>query len=141
METGEFIAAEPKPDGPYYQRVHDLLLEHGINGFSDLTSFNNLDTKDQINLCKEFLSLACETQNIANIMIGRYCLQNISVDWAARNLDAIAKEYLNLTDDWEYLRLLEVYSSIDLRLRYKLAEWGLDSPNEEIRRLAYEWKC
>ncbi|MFK7822134.1 MAG: hypothetical protein AB8G99_25790 [Planctomycetaceae bacterium] len=67
------------------------------------------------------LGLACEAQNDANISYGRRAIVAVPRDWVVPRIHNVAKRSLNLADDWECRRLLELYSEIDHTLLHQFA--------------------
>ena len=67
------------------------------------------------------LGLACEAQNDANISYGRRAIIAMPHDWVVPRIHSIAERDLNLADDWECRRLLELYSEIDQTLLRQFA--------------------
>jgi hypothetical protein len=61
----------------------------------------------------EFLSLACQAQHVRNIHVGRTAILSLPREWTTRNIESIANDSLNLADEWEYRRLLEVFAQLD----------------------------
>lgn len=85
------------------------------------------------------LELACQCQNIANITLGRMALLALPREWVVQNIERYAQPLLELEDEWEYRRLLEVYQRLDDTLVHRLALRGLTSPESEIQETAHEW--
>jgi hypothetical protein len=57
------------------------------------------------------LSFACQAQNDAAINAGRNAFNRIPQNWLATHLRQVVAETLDLTDEWEYRRLLELLSA------------------------------
>lgn len=88
---------------------------------------------------RELLGYACEAQNWANICLGREFLARISSDVLVAKLPtAIAT--INLADDWEYLRLMEMLEIACPNLLPMYVEIGLSSDNPEVREVAREYE-
>jgi hypothetical protein len=84
------------------------------------------------------LELACQCQNIRNITLGRTALWALPNQWLLEKIEPIAEPLLQLNDEWEYRRLLEIYWRLDKSLVKKLALRSLDNPNPEIREAGQE---
>jgi hypothetical protein len=56
-----------------------------------------------------------------------------------RHLDAAVAEQLNLDDEWEYRRLLELLSLLAPERLPVLIERGRSSPDAESRNAAEDW--
>lgn len=78
------------------------------------------------------ISMACEAQHIANIEIGRRALVAIPLVWLSDRLHQIADRTLNLADDWECRRLIELYSLFDNSLAERFAKSCVSSSDTEI---------
>jgi len=85
------------------------------------------------------LELACQCQNITNISLGRMALLALPRDWLVQHIKRYAEPLLELEDEWEYRRLLEVYQQLDDDLVHRLALRGLTSPDGDIQETAHEW--
>ncbi len=81
---------------------------------------------------KDAVELACDASNAPNIVKGREIIFSMPREWVLENIEDVATESLNLTDEWHYIRLLEVYRGLNHNLYEKLIEYGLKSSNEEI---------
>jgi hypothetical protein len=86
------------------------------------------------------LELACQCQNTRNILRGRAEILSLPRDAVLAQIDRVASEYLDLTDEWEFRRLLEVYKELDKHLLRELVSRGLQSANSEIREAACDFE-
>lgn len=77
------------------------------------------DTAERI--VGEFLSWACRPQNELPISIGRKCLTAFPTDWVSEKIKKTADISIDITDDWEYRRLLELCDLISPQL----LSWGI----------------
>jgi hypothetical protein len=83
----------------------------------------------------EFIELACQCQNIRNIELGRAGLWMFPKEWVLDRIEKVTEPMLQQHDEWEYLRLIEVYWHIDRSLVKRLAIRCLDCNNSEIQEL------
>ena len=90
-------------------------------------------------LLSYLLDLACRAQHVRNIELGRTALLAIPRAWLLRYIPVVAEPLVQLEDDWEYRRLLEVYWWLDRRLTHSLVERGLASSSPAIREVAEEF--
>ncbi len=95
-----------------------------------------LDTTIQKAVLYYLLELACWATHIRNITLGRQAIWAIPHDWLINNIEVTAKPLLKLNDDWVNLRLIELYWHIGIPLVRKLALYGLNSENPEIKEAA-----
>ncbi len=77
------------------------------------------------------LELACQSQNMRNIELGRTALLD--------RIEAVAEPLLELGDEWEYRRLGEVYLELDQELVRGLIARGRDSQDEGIKEAAEDF--
>ena len=84
------------------------------------------------NVLSYLVGLACQSQNDSNLSIGRRALAHVPAVWLVERLPDIANETLDLTDEWECRRLLELYCCVDQSLANKFAKSCVDSSNPEI---------
>lgn len=119
---------------------HDYLqwVIERLNGIEENLWFN-LDRVPQLDPLKGeavlvlLLKLACHSQNIANIEIGRKGILAIPKEWVLHHIEQLAEPLLQLEDDWEYRRLLEVYELLDDSLKRRLAVRAKNHSNPDIR--------
>jgi hypothetical protein len=85
------------------------------------------------------LELACQCQHIRTISAGRRAIVDLPRPWVLGNLLRVAGEALNLSDEWEYRRLLEVCELINAGLPAALIHQGRGSVNAEVREAAEDF--
>lgn len=78
-------------------------------------------------------------QSIGNISIGRQLIQSLPTEWTLAWIQTIASESLELDDEWEFRRLLELYEGLDERLFQNLISMGLRSENSEIKEASQDF--
>jgi hypothetical protein len=84
------------------------------------------------------LGCGCQAQNARSITLGRLVAVEIPREWFVARIEGVASRVLNLEDEWEYRRLLELYSGVDEGLLRRLIAHGLGSANADIREAAVE---
>ncbi len=89
-------------------------------------------TDCDINKLIDAVGLACDASYVPNIDKGREVIFSMPREWVLEHIEGVANEILNLTDEWHYTRLLEVYKNLDHNLYEKLIKHGLKSSNQEI---------
>ncbi len=89
-------------------------------------------------ILSEFIELACQCQNIRNIELGRAGIWMLPKKWVLEYIEKVAEPMLQQGDEWEYLRLIEVYWHIDRSLVKRLAMRCLDCDDSEIQELGKE---
>lgn len=85
------------------------------------------------------IDLACNAQNIANINIGRYFLQITSKDWLMKRLERLIKSFLENGDYWNYIRALELLSTIDKSLTKEIATKAIQHKDLEIQEVGKDF--
>jgi hypothetical protein len=86
-------------------------------------------------ILSEFIELACQCQNIRNIELGRAGIWMLPKKWVLECIEEVVELMLYQGDEWEYLRLIEVYWHIDKSLVNRLAMRCLDCCDSEIQEL------
>jgi hypothetical protein len=126
------------PNDPRFRAMIDWL-----NGYRD-DLWNNLDKvpdlPDAVGLevIGGFLELACKSQHIGNITFGRQAIWALPREWTIERIEQVAESALDLHDEWEYRRLLEVLDEFDERLFRRFIARGLESDNQEIQEAAQD---
>lgn len=95
--------------------------------------------KEYENILRINLLDACQASYTPNISKARDIILELPREWVLGNIHHIATEILNLSDEWEYRRLLELYQMLDTELLTKLITIGLKSNNPEIKEAAYDF--
>jgi hypothetical protein len=79
------------------------------------------------------LELACQSQNALTIELGRKVLMALPRIWLLEHIEIAAEPLVQLNDEWEYRRLLELYSLLDTMLVRQLALRGINNPDTGIK--------
>ena len=124
------------PHGESYRRRMDQFQQ---DLWCHLDWVPNLDARTADTLLEYLLGLACQAQNIANIELGRAVIHRLPRDWVLRNIERCATSALELDDEWEFRRLLEVCQGLDRDLVRRVASRGLASAEAYVREMAHEW--
>ncbi len=123
----------------YDERARQALdgIRAGLSANMDLIVDLPPDSAQQAIRC--LLSLACEAQNVRNITLGREYLAKMPRMYLLEHIESCASFLLETTGEWEYRRLMELYSILGDRLVKGLVDYGKRSTNEEIQAAALEW--
>ena len=78
------------------------------------------------------LSWACQPTNIMPITIARDCLKQFPVEWVSPKIKQTVSGFIDITDDWEFRRLLELCDLISLDLLKWAVTLGADSTDPDI---------
>ena len=71
------------------------------------------------------LSYVCDSTHIAPITISRECLKQFPVDWITNKIMRLVFKAINIYDDWDYRRFLELSDLISK----DLLEWAISISN------------
>ncbi len=86
------------------------------------------------------LSYACNPTHIAPITYSRECLRQLPSEWVSSKIKDCVFKSVNIYDDWEYRRLLELSEMIS----EELLEWVISiarySDNPDIIEAAEDFK-
>lgn len=85
------------------------------------------------------LKIGCQSTHIGNIRLGKESLISMPRDWLIERIHDIATQTLDLNDDWEYTRLLEIYTLLDKDLLVLLCQLGKQSGNVAIQEAANDF--
>ena len=81
-----------------------------------------LPEKTAAEVVGELISWACQPTNIMPITIARNCLEQFPVDWVSPKIKQTVFRFIDINDDWEYRRLLELCELISL----DLLKWAIE---------------
>ncbi|MCI0645539.1 MAG: hypothetical protein L0346_11720 [Chloroflexi bacterium] len=101
---------------PYVKRFKQDLDSIHENLATHLDQTPTLNSTAQSAVLEYLLSLACQTQNILNIELGRAGLLALPREWLITHLESAAGPLLESNDEWEYRRLLEVTWKLNSQL-------------------------
>ena len=86
------------------------------------------------------LKYACQSQRISNITLARKALSRIPRPCLSAVLEESIEKGVDLTDDWEYRRLLELLRDLNSDLVSTYVSRGLTSEDAEIREAAEDFR-
>lgn len=95
------------------------------------------ETRDAV--VRYLLELACQSQHVRNIVLGRTALLSLPRQWIIDHIEPYAEPLLRLEDEWEYSRLGELYEQLDEGLVLRLIARGSSSHDDEIRVAAQDF--
>jgi hypothetical protein len=124
---------------PYDRGAKDDLeaIADGLSASFHLVSSLPEDKADRAVDC--VLQCACRSTHARPIMLGREYLLEADRAWLVSRIERIAATSVDMTDDWDFRRLLEVYRLLDEALLARLVVIGLRSPNPEIVEAAQDF--
>lgn len=80
----------------------------------------------------KLISWACQPTNIMPITIARNCLKQFPIEWVSLKIKQTVFRFIDITDDWDYRRLLELCELISLDLLKWAIELNEKSTNSDI---------
>jgi hypothetical protein len=86
------------------------------------------------------VQLACQPQNASRIVAGRQQVLALPRSWVMAHIEPVAAVALDLSDDWEYRRLLELAALLDAELVQRLVQLGLANSDPEVREAAQDFR-
>lgn len=89
---------------------------------------------------RDAIQLACQAQNVSRIVKGRQQVLALPRAWVLERIEQVAGEAIDLSDEWEYRRLLELAESLDAGLVQRFVSLGLDSEDPEVREAAQDFR-
>ena len=133
-----FIAPPPTKFHPYYLNFIEFMnsIEKGDLILDNWGMIEDVNDEISDKIISHLLELACQCQNIMNINIGRYHLQNSSKEWLVPRLRRLINSVLDEDDNyWAYIRTLELFSTIDESLTKEIANQAAQHEDVEIREI------
>jgi hypothetical protein len=122
---------EPHPDDPYWKR---WIQRHGADTWARLA------TLADVAILRDFAELACTTQHMANINLGRWGALAMPRAFVLAELPALLAAIVAAGEEWEYRRALELVALVDRdALAPALIAWGAASADPAIREVAAEF--
>jgi hypothetical protein len=93
-----------------------------------------------LEILRSAVQLACRPQNAARIMAGRRQVLALPRAWVLERIEQAAVEALDLSDYWEYRRILELAELLDSALVQRFVTLGLDSLDPDVREAAQDFR-
>lgn len=90
---------------------------------------------------RDALRAACQPSSAGRIVRGRERVHALPREQVLANLEAVAAEVLDLSDYWEYRRLLELAASLDAALTQRLVALGLDHADTDVKEAAQDFRA
>ena len=118
--------------------TYEKWIADSINQIANKEIYFNTDMimKDSeeisTNIVAELIGWACKPQNESTIMIARDCLKQFPIEWVSLRIKQVAIKSIDITDDWEYRRLLELCELISTDLLKWAITLGEKSKNPDI---------
>ena len=98
------------------------------------------ETEPSLDALRSAIQLACRPQNAGRILAGRQQVLGMPRAWVLEKIEAMATESLDLSDYWEYRRLLELAELLDQALVQQFVVLGLQSRDPDVREAAENYQ-
>jgi hypothetical protein len=98
------------------------------------------DVEPTLEALRSAVQLACQPQNAGRIVAGRRQVLAYPRAWVLEQIEQVAVEALDMSDYWEYRRLLELAVLLDAGLVQRFVRRGLGSADPEVREAAEEFR-
>ena len=108
---------------PYEKAIADSLNNIANKEvYFSISEIMALSEKTAAEVVGELVSWACDPTNIMPITIARNCLEQFPVDWVSPKIKQTVFRFIDINDDWDYRRLLELCELISL----DLLKWAIE---------------
>lgn len=118
--------------------TYEKWIADSINKIANKEIFYNTDMimrdSEEIsaNIVAELIGWACKPQNESSIRIARDCLKQFPIEWVSLRIKQTTIKSIDITDEWEYRRLLELCELISTDLLKWAIILGEKSTNPDI---------
>jgi hypothetical protein len=82
------------------------------------------------------LEEACQSQHLGKILAARTAMRTLPRAWLARVLQDAIEEVVDLKDEWEYRRLMELLKDLQSDLYHSYIAFGIAAGSGEIYEVA-----
>jgi hypothetical protein len=107
--------------------------------FDHLDALDHLPKEVAIEVFRTLLAHACQSQHIGNTQAARDAISRIPEHYRLKVLPDIAASTLDLRDEWEYRRLLEIAHDMVPQLLGGFVALGSAATDEAIREAATDF--
>ncbi|HWG47441.1 MAG TPA: hypothetical protein VN688_32050 [Gemmataceae bacterium] len=99
-----------------------------------------MEAEASLDALRSAVQLACQPQNASRIIAGRHQVLAMPRAWVLEKIEQVAAKSLDLSDYWEYRRLLELADLLDQGLVRRLVLLGLKSSDDDVREAAEDYR-
>ncbi|HZY85943.1 MAG TPA: hypothetical protein VFE78_14000 [Gemmataceae bacterium] len=97
------------------------------------------EAEPPLDALRSAIQLACQPQNAGRIVAGRQLVLAMPRARVLERIERVAAEALDLSDYWQYRRLLELAELLDAELVRRLVPVGLSSSDPDVREAAEDF--
>lgn len=124
----------------YEERLNYWIKKDLGISLEDIDSVDCFPFTIKYKILKMFVEWACQSQNIGAIELGREKVSSFDKRFLKEHLINVAKCTLDLSDEWEYRRFVELVMVDIPDLKDKAVEMGILSGNDDIREAANDYR-
>jgi hypothetical protein len=128
----------------FEKMLRNRIEEHHQTTLNGLGQIDKWPPSRSTGILQRVLALACQAQNFHRISEGRMALAAMPRDWLTDNLPLRVSLDLDLDDEWEFRRLLELLEILGMEsteLFRGYLQFGLEvSNNPEVTEAAVEFQ-
>lgn len=121
---------------PYELRVQEKLNKIFPDIYEGIEGIVKLQEHIAFKVLTILVEYACIGQNTTPIVLARNKIKKIPSDWLVQHFPKVIQSSINVEDEWEYSRLMELIIETAPQLVQDYVELGLASINEEVREAA-----
>lgn len=118
----------------YEQRIVEEI--NGIAGkdlYFDTNAIMNESDEVSEKIVARLLYWACNPTNISPISTARKCLTQFPVEWISNKIKKVYAASIDIADDWDYRRLLELSELISNDMLCWALDLNKESSNDDIK--------
>ena len=129
-----------------YMHMYEKAIANSLNNIANkeiyfsVSDIMTLSDEITSEIVGELVSWACTPTNIMPITIGRNCLKQFPIEWVSSKIKQTVFHFINIADDWDYRRLLELCDLISSDLLKWAITLGENSTNSDIIEAVNDFK-
>ena len=108
--------------------------------FVSIWAARKSEVEPSLNDFRAAIQLACQSQNAGRIQAGRQQVMSWRRAWVVARMEQIAAESLDLSDSWQYRRLLELATLLDAQLLQAIVNLGVGMVDGEVLEAAQDYR-
>ncbi len=103
-----------------------------------LSQIDEIPTDASRQILAKLLKRACQAQHVGSIRAAHEAMRQLPTEWLSTVLRSAVVASLDLGDEWEYRRLIELLTAVGSDQLGYYVECGLQSEIEDVRDAAME---
>lgn len=126
-------------NSPFSMQLSSMLTSIHPLAYERLEQLDHLPEKTKEKVVGLLLQGACQSQHIGNIQAARDAIARIPRDWLRKVLPQSIEKNVNVEDEWEYRRLLELLKETAPDLMLSFVDHGLASKDPALHEAAEDF--